>query len=230
MHNHFDAHLNIESLIRSHRPRTVLELGANKGHNTKNLLKLSEELNYGLIVVSPEYPYLASISDDHTLTISRYKFEHVNLDWIYGVSYIELPKMGNESIDFCILDTDHNYWTLKKELVELKRVLSVGGIVAIHDTEEFADKNGIQELGYFKTIDSVHAYTVDGDVLNMSDVSVSGIGIDYPLEEIKAETRPYPQAIADVVPDWPIVGETKESNGAVALLKPYEDSVLADAK
>ena len=64
----------------------------------------------------------------------------------------------------------------------------------------------------------------------MLDVSVSGIGIDYPIEKIKAETRPYPQAIMDTVPDWPIVRETKESNGAVALLKATEDGVPSDVK
>jgi hypothetical protein len=39
------------------------------------------------------------------------------------------------------------------------------------------------------------------------------------MEDILAETRPYTQAIQDVVPDWPIVVESKESNGAVALRK-----------
>mgnify|MGYP003659380982 FL=1 len=219
MHNHFDSHLGVEVLLRSYRPKTVLELGANRGENTTNLLKLSEELDYKLTVVSPEYPYWTEMSDTDQLHIRRGRFEHFNLNWIYGVSYIELATMEDESIDFCILDTDHNYWTLEKELLELKRVMSDGGIVAIHDTEEFSNKNGVQELGYFKTIDSIGSYTISGTTVSMSDAKVSGIGIEYPMEEILSEKRPYPQAIRDVVPEWTIVKETKESNGAVALLK-----------
>ena len=219
MHNHFESYLNIKDLLQSYCPNTVLELGANRGENTANLLKASEELGFKLTVVSPEYPYWTELSDTNQLHIRRCRFEHVNLNWIYGVSYIELSIMDDESIDFCVLDTDHNYWTLEKELIELKRVMSEGGIVAIHDTEEFADRNGVQDLGYFSSVDSIGSYSIRENVLYPSDVKVSRIGVDYPIDKILAEKRPYPQAINDIVPEWSVVRETKESSGAVALLK-----------
>ena len=220
MHRHFDKHLNLKALIKERQPKTVLELGANRGENTAKLIYLAEELGYELIVISPEFPTWMQGLPDGSIDIKRAVFEHDQLEWIYGVSYVELPKMDEGSIDFCILDTDHNYWTLEKELLELKRVMATDGIVAIHDTEEFADRIGTMNFGYFSTIDSIESsYVENGDVLRIKEATTTSIGVDYPLEEILSETRPYPQAIQDVVPDWPIVAESKESNGAVALRK-----------
>tara|TARA_R110000787_G_scaffold57255_8_gene130946 strand:+ start:336 stop:1013 length:678 start_codon:yes stop_codon:yes gene_type:complete len=220
MHRHFDKHLNLKALIKDRQPKTVLELGANKGENTINLIYLAEELGYELIVVSPEYPTWTQELSDGGIDIKRAVFEHEQLEWIYGVSYVELPKMADGSIDFCILDTDHNYWTLEKELLELKRVIAEDGIVAIHDTEEFASRNGTMGFGYFSTIDSIESsYVEAGNVLIIEEATTTSIGVEYPMEDILAETRPYTQAIQDVVPDWPIVVESKESNGAVALRK-----------
>ena len=120
MHRHFDKHLNLKALIKEHQPKTVLELGANRGENTTKLIYLAEELGYELIVVSPEFPTWMQGMPDGSIDIKRAVFEHDQLEWIYGVSYVELPKMDEGSIDFCILDTDHNYWTLEKELLELR--------------------------------------------------------------------------------------------------------------
>ena len=220
MQRHFDKHLNLKALIQEHQPKTVLELGANRGENTTNLIYLAEELGYVLIVVSPEYPTWMKELPGGEIEVKRAVFEHKQLDWVYGVSYIELPKMADASIDFCILDTDHNYWTLEKELLELKRVMAKDGIVAIHDTEEFADRNGTMNFGYFSTIDSIESsYVENANVLRIKEATTTSIGVDYPLEEILAEARPYTQAIKDIVPDWEVVAETKESNGAMALRK-----------
>jgi SAM-dependent methyltransferase len=220
MQRHFDKHLNLKDLIRDHQPKTILELGANKGENTINLIYLAEELGYKLIVISPEYPTWTQELPGGEIEIKRAVFEHRQLDWVYGVSYIELPKMADDSIDFCIVDTDHNYWTLEKELLELKRVMAKDGIVAIHDTEEFAARNGTMNFGYFSTIDSIESsYIENANVLRIKEAKTTSIGVDYPLEEILAEPRPYTQAIKDIVPDWEVVAETKESNGAMALRK-----------
>ena len=88
MHRHFDKHLNLKGLIKDQQPKTVLELGANKGENTINLIYLAEELGYELIVVSPEYPSWTQELSDGRIDIKRAVFDHDQLEWIYGVSYV----------------------------------------------------------------------------------------------------------------------------------------------
>ena len=149
-------------------------------------------------------------------------YEHPLLTWLYSISYVELSNMEDDSIDFCIIDTDHNYWTLQQELTELKRVMIPGGIVAIHDTDAFKDKNGTMALGYFNTIDKIKEVdSIEEGVCWIKDAHTTWDGIDYPLEDILKEERPFKQAIEDTVPDWEVLSESTESQGAMALRKGF---------
>ena len=181
MHHHFSRNLKVKGLIESSSPSLVVELGTGGGENTEQLALLSDKVGFDLIAI------------DVILPVSEYK--HPKLRWLQGVSYVELGKMGDASVDFCVLDTDHNYWTLKKELEELRRVMTTGGIVAIHDTESYKNDNGYMPSGYGQT------------------------GVDYPMEVMKRETRPYADAINDTIGDWEVVAKTKASCGAIALQK-----------
>lgn len=227
MHNHFDQYLNVKALIEEARPNTVLELGAANGDNTEKLLHLADELGYRLIVISPEYPRSMELEEGSEDIVDRiriklFRYEHPLLTWLYSISYVELSNMEDDSIDFCIIDTDHNYWTLQQELTELKRVMIPGGIVAIHDTESFANRNGTMNLGYFNTIDKIiEVRDVMDNSCRIKEAKTTWDGIDYPLEDILKEERPFKQAIEDTVPDWEVLSESTESQGAMALRKGF---------
>jgi len=221
MHNHFEEYLHIRSLLEEERPSRLLELGAANGENTQKLLSVCEEMDFDILVVSPEVPTHWRMEESGKLVPERFRLNHARLEWVYGISYIELPRMGSGSIDFCIVDTDHNYWTLQRELSELDRVMRDGGVVVIHDTVSFANHNGFMELGYYKTIDKLEI--VEGGstdaFFTIAQTNVTPMGIDYPFEAIKEEGRPFPQAIVDTVPHWEVIRESMESGGAVALRK-----------
>lgn len=127
MHNHFDKHLNIKNVILEHKPKRIVECGAGTGENTRQIQALLDVYSFEYTVIS-----------DAAIAGLR---SSVNL--VSGLSYIELEKFQDSSIDFCIIDTDHNYWTLAKELDVLDRKLSEGGLVALHDTWAFYHDTGM---------------------------------------------------------------------------------------
>lgn len=177
--DHFDKNLNVRELVAQYQPSYILELGAGMGHNTRQLLTLNRPVEV--------------ISD----TECKIKSEEDGWLWLWwkcGVSYVKL-KMFNYA-PFSIVDTDHNYWTLAKELTLLADLAPPGGIVCIHDTVSFANTNGIMQNG-----------------------GTYGDGTPYPYDEIQAETRPYGQAVNDAIDSgaWIKIRESKEANGAVAL-------------
>jgi len=95
MHHHFSRNLKVKGLIESSSPSLVVELGTGGGENTEQLAFLSDKVGFDLIAI------------DVILPVSEYK--HPKLRWLQGVSYVELGKMGDASVDFCVLDSDHNY-------------------------------------------------------------------------------------------------------------------------
>ena len=123
MHNHFNEYANIRQLILNNNSKHVVEIGAGLGENLILLAGLRKELGFKLTSIS-----------DNTLEIE-------GVDSIIGVSYLEIPKLAE--FDFCIVDTDHNYWTLAKELIEIDKKLSVNGIIAIHDVGMFYHYSGV---------------------------------------------------------------------------------------
>ena len=130
MKEHFEQYLNLKQLLIDTKPKHVLECGALDGENTNNLISLMPELGFNLTVISDDLP------------IDRC-YEHIN--YLKGVSYLEFPKLADKSIDFCIIDTDHNYWTLQTELISLHPKLTDGALVVMHDVETFYYDTGVAE-------------------------------------------------------------------------------------
>lgn len=126
MQGHFDRNLNLRALILEHRPKVIVECGAGKGDCTRLLAHM--QLMY-------EFE-LHSISD-----------KELDLDpaihWHTGLSYEELTKFPDASIGMCIIDTDHNYWTLRKELMTVAPKMEEGGLIVMHDVEEFYYDTGM---------------------------------------------------------------------------------------
>ena len=123
MKTHWQQYLNIEQLLREAKPRAVLELGALLGENSHNLATLGGEIGYHLTIVSDDVlPDLSDVPEWVTLH--------------QGVSYRVLPTLTGP-YDVVLLDTDHNYYTLMRELDALDPLLPVGAQVIIHDVEAF---------------------------------------------------------------------------------------------
>ena len=133
MHTHFTEFGNIRSLIIKHRPKHILELGALNGENTQNLLEIQPNLGFHLTVMS----------DD----LSPEQVSSRDVTYLKGVSYKLIKALDDKSVDFVLLDTDHNYWTLHKELGELHPKLTYDSIVLVHDVDTFYYDTGIAD-GY----------------------------------------------------------------------------------
>ena len=170
---HFSEYLNVQELIAQYNPSWILELGAGSGDNTRKLLDTGKR-----IVV---------ITDG--LMPDGWESEVVlgNMQWICGISYLEIPKLQDQ-VEFCVLDTDHNGWTLRREMEELEKVMAPGGILCIHDTETFGQTNGIMQEYVCR--------------------------VPYP-KEIEQSTLLYGDAWKR--DGWTLIRESKESNGAIAL-------------
>lgn len=126
MQGHFDRNLNLRALILEKRPKVIVEVGAGDGDCTKLLAHLKWYYDFELYTIS-----------DKVLP------EIKGVNWITGISYKELPKFADASIGMCIIDTDHNYWTLKQELLAVASKMEESGLVVMHDVEEFYYDTGM---------------------------------------------------------------------------------------
>lgn len=126
MFRHFDRYLNLKELILNEKPSVVMECGAGNGELTRALSGLKALHSFDLHVITDK-----ALSDIPGVT------------WRIGVSYKELSKLPEDSIDLCIIDTDHNYWTLMRELMVLDSRMKEGGVMAFHDVMSFYYDTGM---------------------------------------------------------------------------------------
>lgn len=126
MNNHWNKGINIKAMLIDMKPKHVLEIGCLEGENTENLKSIMSDVGYKLTCISDDL----EMKDDGVTRIR-------------GISYNEIPKLKDNSIDFVLLDTDHNYLTLERELLALHPKLTVGAIIVIHDVEYFYYNTGI---------------------------------------------------------------------------------------
>lgn len=175
MHKHFDKFLNVEALIRGVCPQLVVELGAGSGEHTKKLIPLCKELKARLLVISDgRSPGLEGV------------------EWRRALSHLELRKLAAGTIDVAIIDTDHNSWTVDRELKLLMEKLGKGGLALLHDTTAFAESNGY--MNHY------------------------GLGEPYLLETYQTDKRSYREAVMSFVGNgYNLLAETDQSCGAIAL-------------
>jgi len=134
MHNHFDKNLDLKSIILEKRPKLIVECGAASGENTRQILGLKSIYPFQMVSIS-DAPYT-----EETIKCGEYLGD--DYEWMYGLSYVGLATFPPKSIDLCIIDTDHNYWTLKQELDALHPKLADHGLIAMHDTETYWSNSG----------------------------------------------------------------------------------------
>lgn len=83
------------------------------------------------------YPFdLVSITDKLLPYIGEVEFR-------IGLSYERLKEFDDASIGMLLIDTDHNYWTLIKELEAALPKIEEGGLILMHDVEAFYHNTGM---------------------------------------------------------------------------------------
>lgn len=127
MHNHFDQFLNLKQVILERKPKVIVECGAGHGDLTRKIASLLDDYIFDFYVVSDK------------------KIEGLDprIEWITGLSYEALRDFPVGGIDLCVIDTDHNFWTLREELRSLNDKISEGGLIALHDVETFYHDTGM---------------------------------------------------------------------------------------
>lgn len=174
MHNQFYSGMRMKDVIDQLRPKTILEVGFGAGTNVLMLLCYSKALghNYRLI----------SLSEDHVVPNITLPHDFITkFVYVGGISYrlipkwkeIGLPDEFNGLIDLCIIDSDHNYYTLKKELSHLDAIMADRCAIAFHDT---ASKPCEHHLYYSNALDK------DSNAM----VQTTGYkdGSPYPMKEV----------------------------------------------
>jgi len=179
MHNHFLRGVFLERVMSHLKPKVILEVGAADGHHTALLSQDGRKV----VVVS-----------DGKKEESLVKGEE-SVNWISGVSQNVLPTLcPTIKPDLVILDSDHNYWTLKQELDACYPHLPHECAIAIHDTITFWGSNGRQ-----------HTY---------------GTGDPYPADKIVGTKKLYGQAVTEFLsqhPDMLLVLASPLYHGALVL-------------
>lgn len=127
MHNHFSQFLNLEKIILERKPKVIVECGAGNGALTQKLASLLDI-----------YPF-----DLHVISDKALEGMDSRIHWVTGLSYEALMSFPRGSIDLCIIDTDHNYWTLMREFAALFHRVKEGGLIAMHDVETFYHDTGM---------------------------------------------------------------------------------------
>lgn len=125
MTGHFYKNMNLHDLILERRPKVILEVGSHVGDFTRLLASMQDLVPCKVMAIS-----------DRTIAIPGVEF-------ITGISYVEIPKLPDASLGMAIVDTDHNYWTLTQELEALMPKMEQGGLIVMHDVEEFYYNTGI---------------------------------------------------------------------------------------
>lgn len=127
MHNHWTKGLNLEDIVLERKPKRIVECGAGEGALTRKIQELLDIYDFEFHVISDKA--LEGLDP--------------RIHWHTGLSYEELPSFEDNSIDLCIIDTDHNYWTLMKEFSAIFNKISEDGFIALHDVETFYHDTGM---------------------------------------------------------------------------------------
>lgn len=127
MHNHFNKGLGLKSLILERKPKLIVECGAGNGELTRMIASLLDDYLFEFHVISDKV--LEGLDP--------------GIIWHTGLSYELLETFKDGDIDLCIIDTDHNYWTLMKEFAAVFNKMSEGGLIALHDVETFYHDTGM---------------------------------------------------------------------------------------
>lgn len=111
----------VHGALEAAQTRTVVEIGSESGANTRELLRFVEEREGQLWCVEPE----------PTIEVERLDEQEDRLHLVRGRSPEALTAI--EACDAYIIDGDHNYWTVSRELDHIAQGSGRLPLVILHD-------------------------------------------------------------------------------------------------
>jgi hypothetical protein len=154
LREHFDNYLNLRQIILDKKPEVIVECGAGNG----DLTRLIAHMQW-------LYPFDFKVISDKEIDFID------EVEWITGISYEAIKSLADDSVDLCIIDTDHNYWTLRQELEALIPKMREGGLVVMHDVEEFYYDTGMG-MSYWNG-----AYYPEKEIKEMTRLGGTGLAL-----------------------------------------------------
>jgi hypothetical protein len=107
--------------LRAREPRTICEIGAYRGISTRALIALARELGATLHVVDPSAQFLTRVGEDPGIVHHQMLSEQ----------YLSTPR----EVDILLIDGDHNYSVVSRELALLQEHRNAGEapLLLMHD-------------------------------------------------------------------------------------------------
>lgn len=105
--------------------------------------------------------------EDH-LQFVKDKFKNVpSVDIVEGLSYINIPKLEDRSLDYIYIDADHSYNSVKTDIDNAVKKIKIGGIIQFNDYTNYS----IIENCPYGVMDAVNEF------IDSNDVSILGMGL-----------------------------------------------------
>lgn len=169
-----------DSIVRLLRPNVIIETGTNAGYSTARLANGLRNIGDDAIIYTFDMGAAKHIYEGTSL--ERY------IRFIQGSS-LEAPFDAQIVADMLVLDSDHSYGTIIRELLRFEPQLKVGGFILMHDSIYF------DGVGY-AVIQLMQSSRFE--VVTLPTPRTNGIGSRSPGLSIIRKCLPTP-AINDIV-------------------------------
>lgn len=139
----------VASLVKKHRPRTILEIGSFLGVSTRLLLDASAPWQARVTAVDPNIRH--RVFEEPRLVVekmtARYGSDQLEIvSAFFGkqtrAASREVPVIGEDwgrSFDFVFIDGDHTYEAVSNNFRLALRFLAPGGVIVFHDALSWPD-------------------------------------------------------------------------------------------
>ena len=123
-----EEHFVLDSVIRSLKPKTILEVGIFRGHTAVTMCR-------ALSQTTPDYAYMGIDIDDVAIEIATSVLNSLglasNVEFIKADSNNVLASMAKP--DFVFIDGDHAYQSVASDFVATYNKVDAGAVIALHD-------------------------------------------------------------------------------------------------
>ncbi len=212
MKKHFYSYTNVSSIIDRVKPKIIMEIGCGAYENVMCLLTYlyKEGNDYHVVGITDNALELRipTYMQERFLVIQGISYEVLS---IYNAFMKATKEEFRKPVDIAILDSDHNYYTVSKELEALYPHLSPACVLIFHDTNNY-EEAGLSQLKF----ENIHP-------VSNSTYQATGYadGFVYPKEKIMETLHlGIVDAIKEFVakhPEFSISYTTKESCGVYVI-------------
>jgi cephalosporin hydroxylase len=137
-------------MVRELKPKTVCEIGTDKGGTLYLWCQASES---DALILSLDLPSRMRYSERRRRLYSQFKkSKHQTLTFLPGDSHSAAAEervkstLGERQIDFLFIDGDHTYEGVKQDFLTYSKLVRSGGIIAFHDIRTVRPGCGVKEF------------------------------------------------------------------------------------